>query len=194
MQKRALIKGSDFSRCLEFRKELHIVFEIVSEVVHSPFEHRDAFKSHTEGVSAVLVRVYSACFQHIGINHTAAQNLQPTGAFAHIAALSVADVATYVHLGRRLCEGEVGRPHTDLGLGPEHLAGKEKDYLFEVGKTYIFIDVQSFNLMEDAVGAGADGLVAEHSSGADDPDGDVFLSIVLTCTLEVWVRSRSGLG
>ena len=82
----------------------------------------------------------------------------------------MADIAAHVNLGRRLGEGEVGRTHADLGVRAEHLASEEQDGLLQVGEGDVLVDVEALHLMEYAVRTGADGLVAEYSSGADDSD------------------------
>ena len=85
----------------------------------------------------------------------------------------MADVATDINLARRLGERKVGRPHPDRGVGTEHLAGEKQDGLLKVGEGDILVDVQTFDLMEYAVRAGRDGLIAEHPARADDPDGEL---------------------
>ena len=123
----------------------------------------------------VLGRIYAAGFKHVGIHHPAAQYLEPAGSLADVAALAVADVAAYVNLGRRLGEREERRPHADFGVGTEHLAGKQEYGLLEVSERHVFVYIQTFDLMEDAVRAGTDGLVSEHSARTDDADGKFHL-------------------
>lgn len=52
----------------------------------------------------------------------------------------------------------------------KQFACKVKQRLLQVGKRHIFIDVKSLNLMEEAVGARRDSLVAVYASGTDDAD------------------------
>lgn len=47
---------------------------------------------------------------------------------------------------------------------------KVEQRLLQVGKRHVFIDVKSLNLMEEAVGARRDSLVAVYASGTDDAD------------------------
>ena len=44
-------------RCLELLEEAEVVFEVVAEVAHLPFEHCDTLYAHTEGESAVFLAV-----------------------------------------------------------------------------------------------------------------------------------------
>ena len=155
---------------LEFAEEADIVLKVEAEILDLPFEHGDALHTHSESESGVLLGVDAAGFQYVGVNHAGTHNLQPAGALADIAALAAADVAADVHLGARLGEGKIGGTHPDLGVRSEHLAHEDQDGLLEVGERYVPVHVKAFHLMEDAVGAGGDGLVAEYSARADNPD------------------------
>ena len=55
----------------------------------------------------------------MGMYHTAAQDLNPAGAFAETAALSAAFKARYVHLGTRLREWEMMGAELNLCLRSE---------------------------------------------------------------------------
>ena len=153
----------------KFLEEAEVVLEVVTEVIDLPFEHSDALKSHSECESAVFLRVYSAGFEDVRVNHTGTEYFEPTGAFADIAAFAVAYVAAYVNLGRWFGEREVTWPHTYLSIRAEHFTGKEEERLLEVSEGHVFIYVQTLYLMEDAMGGGADRLVSKHPSGADHP-------------------------
>ena len=155
---------------LEFAEEADIVLKVEAEILDLPFEHGDALHTHSESESGVLLGVDAAGFQYVGVNHAGTHNLQPAGALADIAALAAADVAADVHLGARLGEGKVGGTHPDLGVRSEHLPYEDQDGLLEVSERHVLVYVKAFHLMEDAVGAGGDGLVAEYSARADNPD------------------------
>ena len=159
----------------ELLQEAHVVLEIVAEVVHLPLEHGDTLNAHTEGKAGVLFGVDAGGFEHVRIYHAAAHDFEPAGAFADVAALAMADVAADVHLGGRLGEGEVGGTHADFRLRAEHLAGEQQDGLLEVCEGNVLVHIKTLYLMEDAVGAGRYGLVAEHTAGTDDADGKALL-------------------
>jgi len=165
-------RGLDLHRGIELLEKAHVVLEVVAQVVDAPLEHRNALQAHSEGEAGVLLRIYAAGLENVGVHHTAAEDLKPACALADVAALAVADVAADVNLGGRLGEREVRRAHADLGLGTEHLAGEEEDSLLEVGEGHALVDVEALDLVEYAVRAGADRLVAEHAAGADDADGE----------------------
>ena len=80
--------------------------------------------------------------------------------------LTATDEAGDVHLCTRLREGEVGGTQADLGVRTKHLTGKRQQHLLEVCEGDIFVDIQAFYLMEEAVGTGCDGLIAIDTSGA----------------------------
>ena len=87
--------------------------------------------------------------------------------FAEAATLAAADVAGNVHFCRRLCEGEVRRAQANLRVRAEHLAGESEQHLFQVGERHILVDVQALHLVEEAVRARRDGLVAIHTPRAN---------------------------
>ena len=66
----------------------------------------------------------------------------------------MADIAAHVNFGRRLCEREIGRTHTDFRLRSEHFACKEEYGLLHIGESDAFVDVETLDLMEYAVRTG----------------------------------------
>ena len=89
---------------------------------------------------------------------------------AEVATLTATDVAGDIHLGTGLCEWEVARTETNLGICTKHLTGKGKEHLLEVGETYVLIYIETFYLVEEAVSTCADSLVAIYSSWAQYAD------------------------
>ena len=157
-------------RGLELPQEAYVVLEVQPQVLDLPLEHGDALNAHSESESGVLLGVDAAGVEDVGIHHSGAHDLEPACALADVAALAAADVAADVHFGAGLGEGEVGWTHADLGIGTEHLAYEDQDALLEIGKRHVLVHVQTLDLMEDAVGAGRDGFIAEYPAGADDSD------------------------
>ena len=117
---------------------------------------------------------------------------------AEAATLTATDEAGDVHLGTGLCEGEVAGTQTNLGVGTKHLLGKREQHLLEVGERYVLVDIESFHLMEEAVGAGCDGLVTINAAWADDAnrlrERRMFFVTSLGCwlTKKVSCISRAG--
>lgn len=160
---------------IELFQEAQIVFEIETEVADLVFEHSHALDAHTEGETGVLVAIYPTCLQDIGVDHTAAKDFEPAGAFADVAALAAADIARDIHLGRRFGKGEVGGAKANLGLFAEHFFGEIEEGLFEVGESHLLVHIEGFDLMENAMGASRDGLVAEDPTRGDDADGGLVV-------------------
>ena len=97
---------------------------------------------------------------------------------AEATALTATDEAGNVHLGTWLREGEVGGTQADLGVSTEHLTGKRQQHLLEVCKGDVLVDIESLYLMEEAMGAGCDGLIAIDTAWADDADGAGELAVL----------------
>ena len=159
----------------ELLEEAGVVLEIEADVVGLVLEHGHALDAETEGKAGIFLAVDAAVLQHVGIHHAAAEDLDPAGVLAQGAPFAAADVARHVHLRRRLREREVGGAQADARVLAEHLLGKVHQCLLHIGEGDVLVDVQPFHLVEDAVCAGGDGLVAEHAARADDADGRLLL-------------------
>ena len=75
-----------------------------------------------------------------------------------------------VHFGRRFGKWEIRGAQTYLGVLAEHFLGEEQQHLLQVGEGDVLVNIESFNLMEETVGAGGDGLVSVNPSWADNAD------------------------
>src|SRR6185436_16117965 len=60
----------------------HVGLEEGAQIGHSVFEHGDAVDTHAPGESLILVGIEAAIAHHIGMDHAAAENLQPVLALA----------------------------------------------------------------------------------------------------------------
>ena len=89
---------------------------------------------------------------------------------AQVAAASSAHGAAHVHLGAGFGEGEVAGSHPDPDLGPEEALGEVVQGALEVREAHVLVHVKGFHLVEHAVGAGADGLVAVDPTRGDGAD------------------------
>ena len=92
---------------LEQLQETHIVLAEEAKVLHLVLEVGDALDTHTECVARIYLAVDATKLEHVGVYHTATQNLNPTGVLAEWASLATADVATDIHFGTWLGEWEV---------------------------------------------------------------------------------------
>ena len=156
--------------CFELLEEARVVFREHTEVADTVLQVGDALDTHTEGVAAIDGAVDAAGFEHVRVNHSATEDFHPAGVLAEAAAFTAADVTADVHLGAGFCEREVAGTQTDFRIGAEHLTGKGEEHLLQVGERYVLIDIQAFYLMEEAVGTGADGLVAIDASRTEDAE------------------------
>ena len=123
-----------FRGCLELLQETDIVLEIEADVIGTVLEHGHAFDSEAEGETAVFGTVDTAVFQDVGIHHAAAENLDPTGVFAKVAACAAADVAGDVHFRGWFREREVRGTQTNANLIAEHTLREIEQSLLHIGK------------------------------------------------------------
>src|SRR5579863_9418652 len=77
----------------------------VAQIRHTVFEHGDAVDSHAPGVALPCVGIEAAILQDIGVNHAAAEDLEPVFAFAETDFPAGAP-ALNVHFHRRRGERE----------------------------------------------------------------------------------------
>src|SRR5947199_4053860 len=89
---------------------------------------------------------------------------------AHVTTATTTDQAANIHLCTRLGERKIGRTETHFYILAEHFLHKEVKCLLKVGKTYIFIYIQAFYLVEEAMRTGADSLIAIYTTRAYYPD------------------------
>jgi hypothetical protein len=100
-------------------EEADIVFEIEADIPDPVKQHGSSFYSHAEGITGIFAAVDIACFQDVGIHHSASQDFEPTGIFAQGTSFSPADGAAHVHFSRRFREREIRRPQPDGNLFAE---------------------------------------------------------------------------
>ena len=151
---------------LELPEETHVIFGEHAQVLDLVLEIGDALDTHTESITGINIGIDAASFENIRIDHTATEDLDPSGTLAEGASLAAAYVTAYIHLGRRFGEGEIRGTKTYFGLRTEHLTRESEKYLFEIGKRDIPVYIQSFDLMEKAVGARRNSLITVDTSRA----------------------------
>ena len=140
--------------CHELVEETNVVLREKTQVLHLIFQVGDALHAHTECISLVGLAVDAVRVEYIGIDHAATKDFHPTGVLAEAATLTTTDVARNVHLGTRLCEGELAGTQTDFCVSTEHLTRKGEQHLLEVCERYVLVDVKTFHLMEETVRTG----------------------------------------
>ncbi len=154
--------------CSKFFEETLVVFREHAQVANLILEVGDTLNAKTEGIARILLGVDATEFEYVGVNHTATENFYPACMLAEAATCATADVARDVHLGTWLGEGEIGWAQTYLGVWAEELTCKGEHDLLEVGEADVLVDIESFYLVEEAVGTGCDSLVTIHSAWTDN--------------------------
>ena len=123
-----------FRGCLELLQETDIVLEVEADVIGAVLEHGHTLNAEAESETAVFGAVDAAVFQHVGIHHAAAENLDPAGVLAEIAACAAADVAGDVHFCGWFREREVRGTQTNADLIAEHTLREVEQSLLHIGK------------------------------------------------------------
>src|ERR1019366_2945552 len=96
-----------FSR--ELLQESHIALVEQLNLFHLVLQDGDAHDAHAKGEAADLRRVIAVLLdevEDVGIDHAAAQQLDPAAEFALAAALAAAEDAAYLHVGAGFGERE----------------------------------------------------------------------------------------
>src|SRR6185312_782990 len=86
-------------------------------------------------------------FEHRGVDHARAEDLDPSRSLADRAAGAAADPALHVHLRRRLGEWEVGWPKTRSCCAEQPL-GESVEGRLEIDEADALVDAKAFDLVE----------------------------------------------
>src|SRR6516225_10130345 len=130
------------------REPAHVSLEEGAQIRHAVFQHGNAINSHAPSEPLIGIGIEPAVAQHVGMHHSAAQDLHPVLALAE-ADLALVAPALDVDLERRLGEGKERRAktHPDLVHLEERLAEFLQDP-FEVSEMGASVDDKAFDLME----------------------------------------------
>ena len=104
------------------------------------------------------------------MNGSAAQNLDPSGAFTETAAFSAAFKAGYVHLCAWLCKREMMRTEFCFCFRSEQFSCKLLKSSFQICKSNIFVNYKALDLMEGRRMGSVYLIRTEHSSRSDHAD------------------------
>src|ERR1700745_1733460 len=83
-----------------------------SQIGNAVFEHCDPLDPHTKGKALIFGGVDATIYQHLWVDHAAAEDLQPITAGADLQ-LATGARAADIDLGRRLGKREVAGPEAD---------------------------------------------------------------------------------
>src|ERR1700730_3642031 len=94
---------------LELFQKSHIAGVELADFADTVLHHGDAFYAHAKGEAADFFCVVGGLLpggegEHSGVDHAAAQKLDPAGLLAFTAAPAATEDATDLHIGRRLGE------------------------------------------------------------------------------------------
>ncbi len=147
-----------------------VAFKEGPQVGDAVFQHGDPVDAHAKGKALPLAGVDPRRSQNLGVDHAAAQNLQPAVALAHLQHAprpGTADIDLGRGFGKRKVAGAEPQFHlVDLEIG----AAEFLQHPFQVGHADIAVNRQPLDLMEHR----RVGLVHVHPVNAarrDDADG-----------------------
>ena len=142
-------------------------------VVDAVFQHCDAFRAHAKGEPGVFPGVVAHALQDLGMDHSGAQNLDPSAVPADTATVAVAVTGKTVdgQVDAGLHEGEVVTAEAYLAFLAEHLAGEFVQGALEVGKSDALANGQTLHLVEMPFVGGVGGLVPVALTRHHNPDG-----------------------
>ena len=167
----------------ELFQKAHVSAVEVAYVGDAVLDHGDALDTHAEGeagdlfgVVGVVVGVgFAALFGYSGedggVDHAAAEELDPAGVLALAAALAAAEDAGDLDVGGWFGEGEEAGEETGFDVAAEEGLHGVVEGALEVGEGDVGVDAEAFDLMEDWGVGGVSGVVAVDFAGDDDADG-----------------------
>src|SRR6516225_10281236 len=138
-------------------QEPHVPLEEQLNVVYTVLQNRDAVGSHAEGEAGDYPRVVAVVLdelEDVGVDHAAAQDLDPAGGLAGAAGFgaalsaSAADEATHHHLGARFGEGEKRRAELRLHAGAEEFFHGVVECALQVTEGDVGVDGEPLDLVE----------------------------------------------
>mmetsp|Transcript_7947 Transcript_7947/g.11695 ORF Transcript_7947/g.11695 Transcript_7947/m.11695 type:complete len:351 (+) Transcript_7947:577-1629(+) len=124
-------------------------------------DHCKPFRTKSCSESRYLIRIKAGHFDHIRVDHTAPEHLEPL------------PTEENVDFHTRLGEREVRSTESDLDLWSEHFLEEVFDGPLEMThvKLALFVQCEDFNLMEDHTVGGINVVLAVDTSRCDDAEG-----------------------
>src|SRR5579863_9465959 len=155
----------------ELLQEPYVSLEEELQVFHTVFQQSDAVGAHAEGEAGNflgIVAVVSYEFEHVGIDHAAAQDFDPSCLLAGsagniIAATSstaAADETAHEHFCAWFGEREERRTETRLHARSEKFLHGVVERALQIAERNVGVDRQTLDLMEHGRMAGVRRVVA----------------------------------
>ena len=129
-------------------QETDVVVVEQAHVGDAPRQHRGALDAHAEGEARVALGVDPAVAQHLGMDHAAAEELEPAAVFAHAAAGAAAHDACELELQRRLGEREVVRAPLQRRARAEERSREILEGPLEVAHRDPLVDAEPLDLVK----------------------------------------------
>src|SRR5216117_585760 len=104
------------------------------------------------------------------MHHAASKNFEPTSMFANAATLAFAKGTTNIHFGTGFSKWKKRRTETNLYIRAIHFFHKEVKCLFQIGERNIFINIQTLNLMKEAMTSCTYCFIAIYTTGINSAD------------------------
>ena len=105
----------------ELFQETDIVLIQQTHVINLILKQRNTLKANAKSKSGIPVRVNAAHLQHMGMDHAAAQDLNPARTLTEPAALAAAFETGHIHFCAGFCEREMMGTEFNLCLRSEQL-------------------------------------------------------------------------
>ena len=115
-------------------QEPHVIFTEQPNVIDAVFKNGWSFNAHAKGEACILVGIYITVLQDIGMDHTAAEDLDPACFFTNVATYATAYKTAHIHFRARFGKWELRRPEAHLYVFPIHFFYKKIKCLFEIGE------------------------------------------------------------
>src|SRR4051812_22261717 len=124
----------------------------MADVGDAVAHHRDALDAHPEGEAGPLLGVDAARFEDHGMNHSAAEDLDPTRVLANVASctrsvLLLAERAADVDLRAGLDEREVAWTKADRRARAVEAHRELREDAAEIGHGDVLVDQERLELM-----------------------------------------------
>ena len=132
----------------ELPEKSDVVLEQQPDIIDAVMKHGDPLNAHSEGKARVFLRVVPDMSEHLRVDHTAAEALDPPCFGTDPAPLPAANDASHVNLGTGLGKGEETWSESHRYFTAEELVDKLDEYTLEVAEGDTLIYHKTLNLMK----------------------------------------------
>lgn len=148
----------------------------ISKVGYSVFNHDKSIESKTEGKSRIYLRIKSAFTYDIWMDQSRTHKFDPARVLTYFASSPIAKWTRKIYFYSRFDKREVSRTHTNIHLFSKYIREHRRDSKFQVPNTDIFIDDNTFHLIECIIMSCIDIFISKDSSRDDRSYRDILRS------------------